>query len=290
MEMNASIFTELKTLDPEERKAQIRQLLESKDSKIKAVLFDATKQRSVDIFEMADEMGIDKCVDFLSDLIEQSECQSQTLTRKEVEEVFARVHAGKATEEDMHIMNAIMDSMAHSNSHEFHVNLNELIVKLIEFAQKDVNYNPTMADVLGAISILCMMNMINDESCALHKHRNGGPQVVSEIGAQVGEDIYNTWKATLTEELDPSIVLSGILFFALKVAKDANYKFIDSDLLKQCMGVEDDCCDCDGNCDCDGECQCGCENENGSNTNNIAQPVIPFPKKEDQDMRDMLKE
>lgn len=296
MEMNANIFTDLKTLSSEERKAHLRSILESKDGKFKAVLFDAQKNRTVSIFEMADEMGIDACVDFLDDLIENAECKSQTLTKDEVQEVLKRVRSGNGTEEDEEIFNAIMDSLANSNTNHFHMGLNEMAVEMIEFAQNNVGYQPYVADVLGSISILCLINLIHVEECAMHKHINAGPEVVTEIATQVADDIYNAWEATLTEKPDPSLVLSGLMFLALRVAKEAGYKFVDADTLKRYMGLPiHNCngnCDCDGSCDCENECDCCNENENGSNEGNIAKAIIPFPTKSDEEkeMRDILKE
>lgn len=290
---NGLSFDQIKSMPADERKAFIRQVIEERDSKTQAVLFDASRGRTISIFEMADEMGIDECVDFIDNLIENSECHAQTMTGEEMHQAIARMRAGIASPEEENLVRAVLNSMMDTNSHKFHEHLTEIIIDLVNFVQNDVGYQPTMSDMYGAISVLSIINMVLDSSCALHKHLHGGPEVVSEIGIQVGEDIYNAWKATLTEEPDPSVTLAGLLFLTLRVAKEAGYKFMPASDIAERIGYElgeeeGEDCHCDG-C-CGDECNCHHENENGSNEN-IAQPVIPFPSKnEDQNMRDTLKD
>lgn len=293
LKQNGLSFQQLKNMNTEERKAFIRHIIEERDSNTKAVLFDVQHQRTISIFEMADEMGIDKTVDFINNLIDSSKCHAQTMTGDELYEAIGRMRSGNATEEEENLVHAFMDSMLDTDAHKFYENLIEIVIDLVNFAQQKVGYEPTLGDIYNAISAFSIVNMTLDKNCGLHKYFHKGPEVVSEIGIQVGEDIYNSWKATLTEEPDLSIVLAGLLFLTSKIARQAGYKIVSAKDIAELLDyklepTDDENCECNGHCE--GECECHHENENGSNKN-IVQPVIPFSfKNEDQDMRDILKD
>ena len=257
---------DMKNIPMKERRELLHRLIEERDSAVSAVLFDAKKGRSVSIFDMADEMGLDACVDFINDLIEKSTGEARGVTGQEFEEMKQRIKDGTASEEDKRLVSIIMNMQRDARMEQFHEHLLAMLGGFMLFSEKEVGYTPTIADIIGSVGCFCTWAMtVSHENQGLSKYGLGNSEAVSEIGIQVGEDIYNAWKATLTEEMDPSFVLTGLMYLATKIARDAGYKVVDIETLAAVFASAA-CHDCE--CDCDEGCECccsDCENENGSN-------------------------
>lgn len=260
-------FEDMKNIPSDERRELIRRLIEEKDSAVSAVLYDARHNRSVSIFDLADDMGLDGCADFINDLIDKSAGEARGITGDEFRKMVENVKNGTATESEQHLVKMIMEANRNSREEEFHAHFLDMLSGFIKFSKDEMDYIPTISDIAGCVGMFCTWAMtVSDENQGLSKYSLGNADAVSEIGIQIGDDIYDTWKATLTEELDPSLVLTGLMYLTTRVAREAGYKFQNIEQLRDIFEV--DCgCDCD-TCECCEECH---GNEDGSNTEPVSE-------------------
>ena len=241
-------FEELADIPKEERRDLLHRLIEEKDSAVSAVLFDAKRNRTINIFDLADDIGLEECTDLVNDIIDKKIGRGCTLTGDEIRGLFEKVSKGEASEEEERLIRFLSRIENHENEEAFHVHFLDMIAGFMMFSEKEIGYIPKIGDIMGCIGVFCTWAMtMSKENNGLSKYAMGNADTVSEIGVQVGEDIYNAWKATLTEELDPSFVLTGLMYLATKIAKENNYKLPDTEALFNAFGLEHEC-DCNGDC------------------------------------------
>lgn len=257
------LLKELEEKPIEERKEIIRQLIEEKDTTINGVLFDAKNNRSTHILDLADEIGVDACVELLAGLIDAQHVHTKDIGKEEIEELLKKIEKGEATEAEKNLVKFIQHTTNKNNVTDFTTHLLDVLSGFIVFSVERIQYVPMIADIIGTVGVLCTVAMVDsDENQGLSKYRTPeGYEAVVEVATQMGDDILNTWKPTLTQEPDPSLVIVSLLYAANKVARDAGYKFVDADALLETFGLCN--CDegCEHDCDCNGHCECG----NGSN-------------------------
>lgn len=286
---------EFKALSEEEKRDTVRNFIHKikEDSSSKAVLFNPKTHKTCSMEEMINTVGEDAIIDMLIKAIEDGLEPPKTISREQFAEIMERKRTGETTEEDEQILNMLSDSMEQSEEVMLSKNFTNVFVALLEFAQKERHFFPTVGDFLASFNILSTITGLFSDDSSLSMYKETGPSTIHEIASAMGQDILNTWLATCAEAPDDYMLLCALLEITQLVANKV--KLCDSeiyrDVLKNILEDFDD--EDDEDCDCEECCEECAKNENGSNKNTepskTVQPKIYKPS-EDQEMRNMLKE
>ena len=256
MAMNEQTFENLQDLPVEERKELIRHLIERKDETVGLILFDAKKGRNINVYELADEMGVDRCVDFLNDLVGKGAGKTASIKMDELKDLIEKVKRGEASELETQMAYSIMKARMDDAEADFTANFLDNLLGFLKFTNEEIGYTPSISDVMCTVGMLCTSEMTHCNNNGLSKYNfKANTNAVSDIGVAIGDDIYDAWKATLTEEVDPSLVLTGLMYLTTRVAAEAGYTITHIEEIADDLGIKDYFSNCD-KCDCEGECEC----------------------------------
>lgn len=88
---------------------------------------------------------------------------------------------------------------------------NELVsvITAIEFSQSE-NYNPTLTDLMTPIHMLIFETLMTIPESQLNMYKNAPLEVPLQISQNMAEDIMDTWRKTLKQEPDQSLVIFAL--------------------------------------------------------------------------------
>lgn len=285
---------EIRDLPEEEKREFIRKLVRAEDSRVQAVFFNPVENAAVSMHELALSLGEEKAIDIIITALEEPITKATTLNREQMNELLIKVKNGEeCTEEEKIMLNVFKDKLF-PNYLTFQEHLIELIFNLTKLCEEEMEYRPELANLISVASILSAISLTQGEDTFMKMFSKSSPETIIEMVEQVGDDIYDTWKASCDTELNEELVFLGLLQLATKIAKKNNYSLIDSKNMSESMGLNcnDNCDNCEG-CDCCCD-ECDDESENGSNPlPNVARPVTHnsiSKENENKEMKDLLKD
>ena len=158
----------------------------------------------------------------------------------------------------------VASSIASSDHSQFMLNSMSILVEITKFAQDKIHYNPTLLDLFSIFDILTTVDMINDSKFEIAKYKQSGPDMLSTMADDIGDDIIKTWEFSCQSIPSDDMIILGLISAIKKLLAKNNSELIDADILSNLM-------DLDSFSDSDED-----EEKNGSNT-------------EDKDKRNLLK-
>lgn len=268
---------EIKNLSYEEKKEFVRKLINSEAADIHAAFFNAATKEAVDIKGLVERIGEEEALDIIIKALDK-QINTISLDEDDVVNLVEKSMRGECTEEEQALLDVIMKDMNQNNHIQFEHYWLEETLNLIYHAQTKVKYNPKLLDLLSACTVLFYLSGISSNNGALSKYTPDNIGMVSEICNQIGNDIYDTWKASCTSMPEPELIICSLLHLARDIANKNNIEFANAKTIANLLGItfEDDD-----------------DIENGSNKTsdcNICQPATYNPTDEDREMRDLLKD
>lgn len=288
MEFRPMSAEEIKNLSIEEKKEFVRTLLD-KSSHVSAAFIDPETGKSYDFSALVEAKGEEEAIDIIIKALESTNTKTIALTGEEVNELIAKAKKGELTEEEEMMLKMVMSSsnLRESDFMQYQESFMTMLLELTNYAQKERGYHPSLYDVVMPISVLATVNGLISESSSLHKYAHMSPQGLTSMTSQLGKDIYDTWKASCTSEVDKELVILGLFHLIEALSIECSIKIHDAKEIAESLSISLDA-DCEDECECCGDCSCGSEKNNGSN---IIQPsVFNASSQEDTEMRDFLKE
>lgn len=279
-------------MSEQERKDYIRELLHAKgDLAIKAVFFNPQTKETVDLRELAEKVGEEEAIEIASKIFSVQDIQQETCTGEEVKEILEKVMRGEEiSEREKIILDMLQSSFSGSDRSQYCENTTGVICTITEFAQNKIKYRPSVVDLLMVINMIINSSLMATEGLQSHNYLNNESTFL-EICAQIGQDIYDTWKDSCTSEVAPEMIIPALLCLAAKIASENNIKLVDANIIAEALNIDMNVFS--GIVSNHVVKESVDETENGSNK--IIQPHI-YEQSEnnheenDEDMRNMLKE
>ena len=290
MEFKPMSADEIKNLSTEDKREFVRSLIKE-SSQVTAAFIDPETGKSYNFSDLVERKGEEEAIDLIIKVLESSSAKTIALTGAQVNELLDKAKRGECTKEEEEMLKMVLSSsdLRESDFMHFQQSFVGTLLELMNFAQKSVGYKPTLYDVITPLSVLSTINGLLSESSALHKYAHMTPPALTNMGIRIGKDIYDTWKASCTSEVEKELVIMGLFHLIETLAIECSVEFQDAEEIAGSLGIQIGSFDCDEECGCcDGNCSCENENHNGSN---VIQPsVFNASSQEDSDMRDTLKD
>lgn len=269
---------EFKNLSFEEKKEFVRKLVHLEAADVKAAFVNAKTGQSVSVKELAEEIGEEQAIEMIVKAMEASvNSDVKTLSKDDIKKLAEKASRGECTEEELTFLRFVANQ---SNDHiQFEQGWLDSTINLIHFAQKDIGYRPILHDVLSSTIMLFTLSSILSKDGVFSKYNPEDANIVGNICENIGNDIYDTWKASCTSLPEPELIINGLLWLADKIATENNIPFSNAEDIADILGIP--------------LFQENGDTENGSNEQcdcNICQPKTYNPSSEDEEMRDLLKE
>ena len=307
MDLSKISGQDIKNMSEDEMREYVRELIRidsEGEAEARAAILGPNGEH-VSLRALVESMGEDAVVElFVKMFKDSSAVKCQAITKEEYDAMVEKVRRGEdLTEEEQRIFKVVTEEL-NGNSMEYQKHTLAAMLHVIDFAQNEAEYDPSLTDVSILLHMLTMETLVNSPDTRLHMYKGGDLSVPMQMSQAMAEDIMHTWRATLGEEPDQGTVilaLASALIGEIVSYEKSNKKRLvlpPIDYLRQVTGIDvddedeeecncgccDDECQCgDGECQCDGEdCHCKNETENGSNDGK----VVSF----DEMMRKMLKE
>ena len=271
---------EFNNLSQEEKEEYVRNLIHSKkaDVKIHAAFFNPNTQEMMDLKGLVETIGEEKAIDLIIEALSSS-ISIKTIDIDGVKDLMLKAEKGECSEEELAMLNFVTHKMERSDDVCFERECIEFIINLINFSQEEVGYNPMLKDLLIPINVLFISSSMLNEKSSLSKYNKDNTCMLLEMGEQIADDIYDTWKSSCTTSPDPELIIIGLLRLISRIACENNICFTKAEDIAKDLGLEvkDDL------------------EENGSNKpcdSNICKPNVynHTPSSEDKEMRDLLKD
>lgn len=284
---------EFLNLSQEEKEQFVRDLIHqsSEAADIHAAFFNPVTKQTVSMSELAEQIGEDEAVEIILKAMNSITSDMISMGEMDIQQLISKAKRGECSEQELAMLEYVQSQIEAQDNIQFEHNWLDITLNLIDFSQTKVEYNAKVHDLLSATTILVLVSSIFRENGALNKYQNTDPSMMTEIVTQVGNDIYDTWKASCTSLPDPELIILGMLHAASKIAQEHGFEFADATMLANHLGAE--ICECE---ECE-ECDCDDKNENGSNEDvcgcKVCQPVTYNPSESnttDEEMRDLLKD
>lgn len=248
----------------------------------------------VTIKHLVQDIGEDAVVELIVKAFMSKGVQCHTMTKDEYNALAEKAANGEdLTEEEERLLRAITGELHHDMLAYQHSTLG-MILEVLDYSQNEMGYEASITDLSIVFHMLAMetLRSFPDSRMSMYGGDGNGLSVLMQASREMGEDIMNTWTASLTDEPDDGMVIMALATALLD--KMASYEnklnkrlvMPPVDYLRKMTGfaeVEDDSeheCDCGGNCGSE-ECHCNNENKDGSNEHK----TLNF----DEMMRNMLK-
>lgn len=284
-------FHALKELPIEERTEKLREALES-DS-LRTVLFDASENKSIDLKELVDTVGMEKVIDMLNEVIDHLDsAQTIKATQSDIKKALEAFENGTATPEQMLLIKAFTEHMNGDTSMAFTHCLIDVILDFVSTVQNDDKnpYQPTIKDLITTTSLVSLISMANDSNTRLSVF--GTAKNVMDVVTPVADKILEVFTDSLTDNIDSDVLVSALIIAAAKVVGE-DMKIISADKIRGILKKEDDDID---EVFGDGEHveeEIKPQKANGSNnkkpSRNITQPNIVKPRT-NQEMKNLLQD
>lgn len=273
---------EFNNLSRDDKKEYLRKLIHSTDeaAEIHAAFYNPQTGENISVMDLVEQIGEDKALDAIVEALEHTNITPIRLTEDKIKELIEKDKKGLCSEEEKHLIEFLTQTMAGSNRDNhiaFQNNMLDMVVNLIDYAQRRIKYQPVVADVLSATAVMLMSSGFANEGSYLSKYnnRNDDIEIVTEMCDQIGNDIYDTWKESCETLPDAEIIVLSLLHLACKISLQNDMKLASAIEMAKDMGIELDTVD---------------ENENGSNEDEKAKVIKPIVYNPDEDMRDLLKD
>lgn len=284
-------FHALKELPIEERTEKLREALES-DS-LRTVLFDASENKSIDLKELVDTVGMEKVIDMLNEVIDHLDsAQTIKATHSDIKKALEAFENGTATPEQMLLIKAFTEHMNGDTSMAFTHCLIDVILDFVSTVQNDDEnpYQPTIKDLITTTSLVSLISMANDSNTRLSVF--GTAKNVMDVVTPVADKILEVFTDSLTDNIDSDVLVSALIIAAAKVAGE-DMKIISADKIRGILKKEDDDIDEVFGDEEHVEEEIKPQKANGSNkkkpSRNITQPNIVKPKT-NQEMKNLLQD
>ena len=263
-----------KKLSEEEKRKTIHELIHSGVAE-NATLFNSDIEAIITISELVEQIGEEETIDFIIKLIENSKVLEGSfdidmLEDDAIEKLLDRVEKNECTPEEAIVLKILHNKINSNNERAFGQTCISGICDVINFAQKEIKYNPKLEDFLVHANLLLITSSVCEKTNGFQNYTMDDMNTIMEMIHQIGEDIYSTWENSCDTLPEPALIINALIFLACKIASESNIKFANADKISEALGFpinEDD-------------------NINGSNTDN---DFNSYDKNEDKEMRDLLK-
>lgn len=261
-----------KSMSREEKKEFIRKLIHEEQPGTKAAFFNPSTGEMVNLREFVNEVGEEEAIEKIVDAIGNADTQSICVTQDQVHELLEKFKRGECSDEELSVLKMIVSSITSSDNSQFVQHVMSVIINIVKFAQEDIHYNPTLADLFSVIDMLTTVDVVHDEKLETHKYQQSGPAILTEISSNIGDDIMNTWRASCSEVPADELVVLGLISAIRKILVKADIELLSADTFLNILGLDD----LDDSSD---------DTENGSNTEDNSKSGDS-----DEDMRNLLRD
>ncbi len=270
---------DFRKLSPKEQKEYVHELIHSEAAGVHAALFNPETKQVMGVSELVEELGEEKVTEMIMQAMNDMPTETVTLSGEDYKNLKMKQAKGTLTDSEIAALEMMELTMQESNSVQFAQALISLACDLAIYGQQQQNYQATIVDLLTGIQALTWASLKFSDKHPLGPYENYDIPMLHELEAQMGEDIYNTWKASCTQEPEPGLVIMGLLHAAAKIASETDVKIPEEPVLTTLFHS------------CMPDYDMPDEDENGSNVPfNVCQPATYNPSAEDSEMRDLLKE
>ena len=253
-----------KSMSRDEKKEFIRKLIHEEQPNTKAAFFNPKTHEMINLQDYVRQVGEEEAIEKIVDAIGEADAKSICVTQEQVHELLEKFRRDECSEDEINILKMVASSIESSDHSQFMLNSMSILVEITKFAQDKIHYNPTLLDLFSIFDILTTVDMINDSKFEIAKYKQSGPDMLSTMADDIGDDIIKTWKFSCQSIPSDDMIILGLISAIKKLLAKNNSELIDADILSNLM-------DLDSFSDSDED-----EEENGSNT-------------EDEDKRNLLK-
>ena len=244
----------IKSMSRDEKKEFIRKLIHEEQSDTKAAFFNPKTHEMINLQDYVRHVGEEEAIEKIADIIGETDVKSICVTQEQMHELIEKLRRGECSEDEIDILKMIESSIASSDNSQFILNSMSFLVEITKFAQNKIHYNPTLLDLFSIFDLLTTVDMINDPKFELAKYKQGGPNMLSTMADNIGDDIIKTWKLSCQSIPSDDMIILGLMSAIKKLLVKNNSELIDAGILSNLMDL-----DSFGDSDED-------EEKNGSNT------------------------
>lgn len=287
-------------MSEDELRTYVRSLINSdsdEETLVRAAIVGPNGEH-VTLKHLVNDIGEDAVVNLIVKAFMSKGVQCHTMTKEEYDALAEKAANGEPlTEEEQKLLHAVTAELHRDMISYQHSSLG-MLLEVLDFSQNEIGYEASVTDLSIVFHLLVLETLRNLPDSRLHMYKGdgNGVSVLMQASQEMGEDIVNTWTASLTEEPDDGMVILALAtallnkMMAYENKLNKRLALPPVEYLRQVTGIgcEDESdsesehegeCECGDNCG--DECQCHNETKNGSNEHK----TLNF----DEMMRNMLK-
>jgi hypothetical protein len=229
----------LQSLDEDERKEFIHEFLQNKAATTMAAFINPSTGQAVKVEDLVKEIGEDKVVEMISKAVDDTDAESKTLGKEDIEELLKKAAKNQCSDSELAMLNFLKDQSSHGDSMEFQHTWLEMSANLIDFGQNAIKYNVKLSDLLSSALLLFTASETLRKDSSLNKYNiNKDARLLIEMGDQVADSIYSTWADSCKKKPATEVIVMGLLHLANKLALDADINFCDILKLEDILNIE----------------------------------------------------
>ena len=228
----------VKSMSREEKKEFIRKLIHEEQSDTKAAFFNPKTHEMINLQDYVRHIGEEEAIEKIADIIGETDVKSICVTQEQMHELIEKLRRGECSEDEIDILKMIASSIESSDNNQFMLNSMSILVEITKFAQNKIHYNPTLLDLFSIFDILTTVDMINDPKFEIAKYKQGGPDILSTMADDIGDDIIKTWKLSCQSIPSDDMIILGLMSAIKKLLIKNNSELIDADILSNLMDLD----------------------------------------------------
>lgn len=239
MDIRKVTSEEIQNMTDEQRRSYAKAFVQAVkvNPNLKATFHDPVKNQTITLSDLIQKIGEEKAADFLYQTLTVSKAKKATLTAAEYEKLIQKSKQGTLTENEKQMLQMASSAFANSAEIQYQKNATGVLLGLTDFSQNGPKYSPTIADVISISNLLSLSAISIGEDSDTKDKRTDLFQLKA-IGNQIGDDILNTWKASLTDEVPTEHMIAGLCQALFKTAKQANIKLPEADILFNYLEID----------------------------------------------------
>lgn len=208
----------ISNLSDEEKRELVRSLIYAEDSHVKAVFLNAETGDRISVEDVVKDLGEEEAIEMLIGALNDADTKAMSFSKKEMGDLFESYREGNVTEEEKSLMMALLNEAMESKPAKFQTMVMDMILQTVNTWEKSLGYTPKFIDLALIVQVFSAVNMISTSGGKLEKFKHMGPSQLGEITGKIGDDIYDTWKATLTSEVEDELVILALTSLMVKLS------------------------------------------------------------------------
>lgn len=265
---------DIKEMSKEELTSTIRELIHAdsnEESSVKTTMLDGNGN-AISVSSLIEKFGSeDAVVEMIVEGLLSDKVRCHSIPKEQFDEVINKAISGEELSDTEKALIEVISSDIPSDHICFQTHCMAVLLKVLDFSQKQVGYNASLSDVAILFHILTVETMRTTPELQDGMTKSRDTTTLMSMAHVIAEDIMTTWRASLKNEPSKGMVILALataLLNEIFIYENDNERSLElppADYLLKTIGIcpddkEEESHDC--NCDCgNDERHCKCDDE-----------------------------